>query len=315
MAKFMKNNACCKDSTGGGNGDQDCLAKWKDELEEVCNQYNIAKAQTYKDKEAYENSLGWETKIKNWNDLIFKADEKAKAVVNELDFLLAQIKIVCDKSKCTNDSIEKLICLVKFIFDCFVTYDKNKAGLKEKLADLKKEVDCLKKVGEDVKAEVLKCIDDYEQKILKVCALQDDILAKLLETLKCAQLLYSAICREGGLKDKLVSIRVDFAGAPSEDEEHCDPDDEKPSGKDQSGTSDAVPYPCDDKKAKIVPTFPISEGDYYKGLSKDLAVATVKTEKLKEAWIQSKKASDSKLSRKTSLTEAIKAAEAAESGK
>ena len=37
MTKFMINNACCYD--GGGNEDpdaQDCLDKWKEQLEEVC---------------------------------------------------------------------------------------------------------------------------------------------------------------------------------------------------------------------------------------------------------------------------------------
>ncbi|MEO0528455.1 MAG: hypothetical protein AAFZ89_14580 [Bacteroidota bacterium] len=314
MSKFMINDACCKERPGGDPEGQDCLDKWKEQLEEVCNEYNEAAAETVKEKEAYENSLGWEIKIKSWNELIQNTDEKAKTIVTELDFLIAQVKIVCDKAFCTNEALKKLLCLVKGIFDCFYSYTNNAEGLKDKIAEFKKEVECLKNIGDDEKADVLKCIETYEEKIMLVCEMQDAILSKLIETLKCAKLLYAAICKAAGLKTKLQGIKIVFNGETPEDDEHCDPDDNS-SDPDKSNGSNGDLYPCDDKAAKSIPEFPISEGGYYKGLGEALEKALEETANLKDKWITSKTNSDAILSKKKGLEEAIKAAEAAESGK
>ena len=107
------------------------------------NQYNELSAKTAKHKEEYENSLGWETKLKNWNKIIKLTDEKANIIVKELEFFLEQTKIVCENSKCTTEALEKLMGLVKSIFDCFFTYDHNKEGLKDKITNFKKAIECL----------------------------------------------------------------------------------------------------------------------------------------------------------------------------
>ncbi|NER12053.1 hypothetical protein GWK08_01245 [Leptobacterium flavescens] len=317
MGKFMINNACCKDDPGNGDPENDCLDKWKKEHEKACNDYKKAAAQTEKFREEYINSLNWETKLENWDRLITEADKKSKDIVTQLDFLLEQVKIVCEKSKCTTEALEKLTCLVKTIFDCFFTFDENKEGLKDKITAFKKAVECLQNVSDEDKAEVIKCIEAYEEKIVLVCEMQDAILEKLLETLKCAHLLYAAICKEDGLEDKLKGIREDFNGDGSEDDEHCDDDEDQGENEEEQNENDPdkYKYPCDDKKAKPIPTFPISSSWYYKKVRKDYETATEKTESLKEDWINSKKESDTILSKKTSLAEAIKAAEAAESGK
>ena len=149
---------------------------------------------------------------------------------------------------------------------------------------------------------------------MEVCEMQDAILAKLIETLKCAKLLYAAVCKAGGLKTKLKGIKVVFAGDQPEDDEHCDPDD-SPGEKGEDTGDSGEKYPCDDKAAKPIPKFPISEGDYYKEIGEALDKAIEETAKLKESWIKCKTDSDRIQSRKMSLEEAIKAAEAAESGK
>ena len=316
----MNSNACCYEGTGTDDPESnDCLEKWKEKLEDVSNEYSEKAAITSQHKEEYVNSLSWETKLKNWNEIIKKTDEKANDVVTQLEFFWEQAKIVCENAECTTEVLEKLLCLVKSIFDCFYTYDQSNEGLKEKIINFKKAVECLKTVSDEDKAEVIKCIETYEQKIILVCEMQSAILTKLMETLKCANLLYASICSEGGLKDKIESILEDFKGAPSDDDGDCesdDGDDEMPSRDEHRHHSDHHhKYPCNDKKAKRKPKFPIKNSRYYKTIKKEFERAEEKTKTLELTWKNSKKVSDKVLSHKTSLTEAIKAAEAAESAK
>lgn len=318
MKSFIKDpqSTCCDDNPGNGDsGPKDCLEKWKEELEEVCNKYSIESAETASFKEAYDNSLGWETKLKNWCGLIETTDEKVKAVVQELDFLLAQLKTVCTKSKCTYEVIQKLTCLVKTIFDCFYTYDETDKGLKKKIIYFKELINCLKHIKEDEKSDVIACIEAYEAKITAICEMQEAVLDKLLETLKCADLLWAYLCGELGLEYKLMGIKAILNGETSEEEEDCDTEQEESEPK----------YPCDDKKAKPLPEFPIkvetedpntvSGNTYYMKVKEEYKEAEAQTKALKEKWIDSKKASDKTLSEKNSLTDAIAAAEALDTGK
>ncbi len=323
MIDFLKDKTCCHE---GGTDDpeaQDCLDKWRDKLEEVTNEYNELSAETAKDEEEYLNSYGWQKRLENWNEIIKNADDKADVVVKELEFFLEQAKLVCDNSENTTDALEKLLGLVKSIFDCFFTYEQHKEGLKEKVANFKKAIECLKNASDEEKAEVIKCIETYEQKIILVCDMQDAVLTKLLETFKCANLLSAAICGYGGLEDKLDDIMEDFNGdnSPGEiytsEEGEGDDDDKKkvkPHKKSRHHDHYYL-YPCNDKVVKPMPTFPICDSKYYKDLAKDLEKAKDKTYSLKVEWIKSKKKSDKYLSHRTSLTEAITAAEAAESAK
>lgn len=314
MSKFMINNDCCNDQPGDDNEGKDCLDKWRDEKEKVCIDYDKAAAQTKECYDAYSNSSTWESKIENWGELIKESDDKAKEIIVQLDFFLAQVRIVCEKAACTNDALEKLTCLIKSIFNTFFYHQNGVDGLKELIINLKKAVDCLKNVGDDEKAEVIKCIEVYEEKIKEVCVLQEDLLCKLIETMQCANLLYAWICEQGGLKDKLIGIRMSLDPTGSDMDEDCKPDTEE-HPKDEGGGSGEPKYPCDDAEAKPVPEFPISESTYYKSLDDALEIAVEKTEIYKSDWMNSKKTSDGLLSKKESLIEAIKAAETAEGGK
>ena len=317
MKSFIKDpqSTCC-DERNDNSDPKDCLEKWREELEQVCIDYKIEAAETSKCKEDYDNSLGWEIKLKNWCELIETTDEKVKAALQELEFLLKQIHTVCVKSKCTYEVLQKLTCLVKTIFDCFYTYEKNEVGLKEKVEEFKKLIECLKNLGDKDKADVIACIEAYEAKLAAVCELQQAVLEKLLETLKCADLLWAYICGTLGLEDKLKGIRDLLKGdAPVEDPDYCPP--EEPEG--------GPKYPCDDKEEKPMPEFPIKDDTvdpntisgnaYYEKIKKEFKEAVEQTKARKEAWIDKKDISDRTLSEKNSLTEAIKASEAIDTGK
>ncbi len=319
MKSFIKDpqSTCCDERNGnGGSEPKDCLEKWRDELEQVCIDYKIEAAVTSKSKEEYDNSTGWEIKLKNWCELIETTDEKVKAALQELEFLLKQVITVCVKSKCTYEVLQKLTCLVKTIFDCFYTYEKNEVGLKEKVEEFKKLIDCLKNLGDKDKADVIACIEAYEAKLTAVCELQQSVLEKILETLKCADLLWAYICGTIGLEDKLEALRDLLKGdTPVVDPDYCPPEEPENGSK----------YPCDYEEEKPMPEFPIKEDTndpntvsgnaYYEKIKKEFKQAVGKTKELKQAWIDKKDISDRTLSEKNSLTDAIKASEALDTGK
>ncbi|MDO6818894.1 hypothetical protein [Zobellia sp. 1_MG-2023] len=306
-----KNSTCCKDDPDNDTEPKDCLEKWEKEHKEECNIYTIEKATTDKNKEAYDNSLGWETKLKGWCELIETTDEKVKLVVTELDFLLEQVETVCTKSKCTYEVLEKLTCLVKTIFDCLYTYDDSAIGLKDKIEALKKLINCLKDITDKEKTDIIACIEAYEAKIKAICKCQEAVLSKLLETLKCATLLWAFICGELGLGYKLQGIKDVFSGIVHEsDDEDCDSEDEEA----------APSYPCNHKVVKPMPEFPIKADDstemspkgnaYYVKVKTALKTAVDITKILKDKWIESQKISNKTLTKKNSLNDAIETAKA-----
>ncbi len=300
MIKFLNDDTCCKDDSGnGGNGEKNCLTKWEEDFANACNDYNEKSAESEKLKEQYDNSYNWHHKLDKWFDLIDKSNEKADNIVIELGFFYGQVMEVCKNAKCTSIALEKLLCQVKSIFDCLYSYDILDKGLEDLITDLIKAINCLKDIKDVDKETAVNCIKVFEEKIKAVCDLQEAILCKLIDALKCANLLYAYICEEEGLSFKLKTILEEFNGIVVE-EPSC------------SSEDDIEHYPCDAKEKKPQPTLPIIEGDYYKDLKQNLEKAVLKTDELKVKWTDKKKKSDDALSRKNSLAEAIKAAKAAE---
>ncbi|WP_298754763.1 hypothetical protein [uncultured Psychroserpens sp.] len=301
MIKFLNNKTCCEDDqSNGGNGDKNCLTQWEEQLTDASNDYSEKSAESEKAKEKYDNSYNWRDKLTKWLDLIEKSNEKADNIVIELEFFYGQVIEVCKNAECTSKALEKLLCQVKSIFDLLYTYENGEDQLKALIAKLIKEINCVKDVKDQDKETAINCVKVYEEKIKMVCELQDDLLCKLIDALKCANLLFAYICDEQGLRFKLKKILDEFNGSIKE-EASCSSDDD-----------DSESYPCDAQAKKPQPTMPIDKSDYFKNTKSSLDIAIVKTDKFKEDWTKKKKKSDDALSRKNSLAEAIKAAKAAE---
>lgn len=311
MTTFMRNRACCENGSTDTNPPKDCLDKWKLEKREVCNEYDEILALTNRYNDIYTNSNFWEAKVKGWQELVETTDKKAGEVVDSLSFLHDQLKVLCQQSDRAVSGMEKITCLVKRIFDAFYTYDEEEKGLKDKIIAFKKEVECTKP-GDEEKAEVIKCIEAYEAKIILVCELQNNILKKLVETLKYIVQLDSFFCDESsGLKIKIVTLIDDFEQGLSE-EHQCG----SSGNRRQEESAKSSDFPCNPDEVKPKPKFRIGrDNTYYHELKEAYQAAVVKTKASKAKWMEYKTKSDKKLSQKASLTEAIRAAEVAESGK
>lgn len=303
MIEFMRDKNCCEeDASNGGNGDKNCLTKWEVQFTRACNVYNEKSAESDQLKEKYDNSYNWRDKLDKWLDLIEKSNEKADNIVVDLEFFYGQVLEVCKNTKCTTKALEKLLCQVKSIFDCFYMYNEIDKGLKTLVTDLIKAIDCLKDIKDLDKETAINCIKVYEEKIKMVCDLQNDLLCKLIDSLKCANILYSYICDDDqGLRFKLKKMLDEFNGIIVE-EASCS----------SEGDDDSEDYPCDAKTEKPQPRLPIDEGAYFKSLKEAYDIAVGKTIVFKDQWTKKKKESDDALSRKNSLAEALKAGKAAE---
>lgn len=301
MIKFLNDDSCCSEVPGkNGSSNKNCLTTWEEQYIDACTDYTIVSAESNKLKEKYDNSYNWRDKLDKWFDLIEQSNEKADNVVIDGEFFYGQITEVCKNAECTSKALEKLLCQVKSIFDCLYTYEETQKGLKMMITELIKAIDCLKDVKDIDKETAINCIKVYEEKIKMVCDLQDELLCKLIDSLKCANLLYAYICDEEGLSFKLKKILDEFKGIIVE-EVSCSP-----------GEKVTDPYPCDAKAKKPQPTLPLDNGDYFNNIKEALGIAVVKTEQFKADWTAQKKLSDDALALKNSLAEAIKAAKAAE---
>ncbi|WP_010521960.1 hypothetical protein [Aquimarina agarivorans] len=322
MIDFLKDKKCCEEGTSNNDPEtKDCLDIWNEKLIRVTATCNTKSAITAKDNEAYQNSTFWLSKLKNWQLIIDETDKKAESIVNELKFFLDQTIIVSNHSEIATREIKKLFGLVKSIFDTFYTYENSKPGLKAQITDFKELIKLLKNTSEEDKAEVITCIEDYEKKIILVCEMQDEVLIKMFEIFKYANILSKSLCGEGGLEDKIEGLQEIFTsdsndGEPiyteaslSKENDHT----KKKSARKMVITENSTnyAYPCDDT-LKSMPSFPIKQSAYYQSIESGLVTANNKTLELEETWKESKEKSDRCLSEKAGLIDAITAAEIAE---
>ncbi len=305
MIKLLRNNACCTDPTSGGTQGSDCVDSWKNELKTVANEYNNVSAEADRSEDNYKNAFAWKEKLKTWLANLDKANQSALDISTEVTIFIEQVNNTCFNTECTAKAVYALLCEIKSIFDSFYTYS-NQTGLKDQVAELRKNVDCLKDLDPAIKTEILACIDDYDAKNKAVCALQNDLLKKLVDMYKCINLLYASVCEEDGLSSNLNALKEEF---PTELVKQ-DPNQPPVS----TGTGLDI-FPCDIGATKPKPQMPIGQSDFYKQVSADFDSAVMITDQLKVAWDAKRIERDKLLARKNSLMDAIKAAEAAETGK
>ncbi len=306
MDKLIKHSKCCSELSGPSGQPADCVGTWEEDLKTVTNQYNKVAAEADQAQSNYTNASSWKSLLTLWLDNLDKANAASLSITTELSVFVERANATCFNTEQTTKAIKVLLCEIKGIFDCFVSYSAQ-TGLKEQVADLYKKVDCLTSLTTDEKNAALACIKDYIAKIDAVCALQNDLLAKLVEIYKCVNLLWAAVCGTDGLKDNLDKLSKDFPKDLVKPDPTAPPDDPTQVGNQL--------FPCDPAAAKPKPEIPIAQGAFYTTMDAECTLAAQEVEKLKLLWETKRKERDKLLARKNSLSDAIKAAAAAESGK
>lgn len=297
----------------GSTEDRDCIDQWKVDLEKVTNAYTTASANAIKAEGLFTNANTWKDKLKTWVNRAEDTDELAVKIASELEIFKTTVTNTVANTSKTVDAIKLLLCMVKDTFDdVFTLVRQSPPGDKGLIQELIFQIDCLTNVDERDKKIMLTCVAAYEEQMVAVYRLQKTILDLLLEVLNISYLLHQKIgSDDSGLATIIDNFINRLDGETNDDGylvewetlyEEDRPDDVNP--------------PCDESILAPDPTgnqlFPIAESNYYSLLEKDTLKAERAASFFKGKMEEARKERDRFLSKRNSLLEAIKAAEAAE---
>lgn len=326
----MDKGGCCAEGDNPPDGPQQgCVESWEDKKKDAANQLEIASALAEQAKQEFESAIQWESNLRVWLDDAGKAHEKVQLVSDLLQGFRAVTNRLEGNTAKAAVAIRALICQVKRTFDSIRHVLDGDVGELQLLRDYID--DDLKDLDEKKKFEARKCTESYETQMLAVHGLQASLLTKLLEILRSADQLVAAIDNKRGLTWQIKDLEDRFAGdtttnartakcgchggAPTPPAAPPSP----PCGKEISKPS-AVLFPI---KVIEKPTSATQQQQtmkpqvsaYYAELEKWYEVAVATSEANRGRLRQEKQKKDAALARKSSLEEAIKAAEAAAKAK
>ena len=332
-------NCECQEPPGGSNGD-DCIGKWKSGKATAEKNLKKAIAEVESKSEALKYAEEWEAKLKLYFDNIYTTAELADKVARELEAFKCQTQNVCKNAECTITALEILFCEVREIFEPCLRY----------LIELMDEVNaCLKCITDPglVRDEgILKVLAEYDMKLRELEGLQLDTLKKIIEALKCANILFYTICsideeenssKAGkevficdSLQDELKLLCKTFGMDP---EKVCAPNSSTPNdskGEKEEGEEDNsyahkvwecenLTKDCDDSNAEKLtlgpaPRFPLNCDPYYINTECQHGIAQDEKETKKAELSDAKKAKEAAQSCFDSLVLAIDTAESAKRG-
>jgi len=341
----------CPPSIETGSGERDdCISLWKEGLKKAEIDLNTKAAIATQKEEAYTNAYAWEVKLKTYVDNLNLANEKYKKVQSEVSVFITQLEsIVCKNTDYTTEAFKILLCQAKAIFmDVYRQVSiqgpviNPPTGTKqEPVAEdeklyliqlLKTQIECHKNLTEKDKQELLTCVGNYADKMMAIYALQEVTLKKLLETFKAALAVQNHICfKDSGLKQNLTELQNRFKFKIPAKTELIVPKQEKaqteiPSREvDAGGIAKDTPddsgeaSPCGNDITNpdwsIFPIDGVDGSDYYKVTTQQYQTAQTRSKVLFEEWNSARELSNEALARKVGLSEALKAAQAAEEGK
>jgi hypothetical protein len=217
----------------------DCISKWKNDKTEQKRQLDSAIVKAEVAKNNLKLAEEWEQRIKSYCDGIEKTAELADKVCREVKTVIKQLEKICKNAGQSVTAIKILFCEVEKIF-------RNNEGKNNG-----KDVETLTSMMEDI-MKCLKCITDpglvrdkgivlvlieFDAKLKELAGLRLDALKKIIEVLKCANLLYYSLCELDGTDkddkgqdypcDSLISElrNLHFCFGNCETKEDCD---EKP---------------------------------------------------------------------------------------
>lgn len=321
--------ACCDPSSPceskNGSG---CLETWKQEFKTASSDYLKSAATASKEENSYTNALAWEAKLRIWVENAEKAHEDAELVYMDLGAFIGAVKRLSNNTGETSTALRALLCLLKRIFERIdkllfkIESDEEGSNLLYQLKDM---IKCGSDLNEQKKQAALDCVAVYEAKVQVIYNLQTGIMTKMLDILHIADLLQAYMAQdEFGLHWQLDDLRKRLLGNISAADKIslCHKQHERPK---QEKSKDAPIPPCDPeigKPAKDQQLLPIrmmatveTNSAYYDKVSELFASAKTTVGDSKVAMDKARKQRDTALARKNSLSEAIKASEAAEAAK
>ncbi len=311
---------CVPNTPPGGNAGDDCVTKWKDEKDIAGENLKRAIANVQKYSEALKYALEWEAKLKLYFDNIYKTSELSDKVARETKGFKTHVTKVCINAECLVKAIEMLFCEVRAIYEPCV----------RELVDIMNKVyDCLKCNTDpalDRGTGILKTLAEYGMKLREIEALQFDTLKKVVEALKCANILFYSICKGEKQEEYGCDALINELEVLIENFGNCIPCDsttvptpapalccKMPPENCAPDSSAATPYI--NINLAPIPLFPLCKDPYY--LSTEIQYSKAQADKTtaKNCLDEAKEAKESAQACYASLVDAIKKSEDAKNGK
>jgi hypothetical protein len=323
-----------------------CIEKWKNEKADIKKELDVSIAELENAKKSLAHIEAWERRLKLYFDGIKKTAELADKVCRETKTTITQFKKICKNSNKSGIAIRILFCEVENVFRNENNEDVE--TLTTMMEGIMKCLRCITDPGLIRDRGIVKALEEFDAKLKELSALQLDTMKKTIEALKCANLLYHALCEldckdEGNgcdcqdyscdsLLSEIQELQACF-GTCKDDEDCEQPGSSSDTVSDSSGdnqdhwskccSKDGQPWECklacepqlDTPTLLPLPIFPLKSSDYYNHTEAQWVCAEDEKEKAKCNLDKAKAEKDSLQACYDSLVEAIKAAEQAKAAK
>lgn len=290
-----------------------CYDKWTDELKDVNTRYG----QVVEDTQQIQNRLTLiidkRNRFKKWIDELTDAEDKARAISDQLEILASQSEKIWFNACKANEAIEILFCMLR---DFYYQVDeiKKRYDLLQTCINSNTDPSLVKDQG------ILKCLGEYYKKLDEVIKTRDELIKAIIDAIRLAQLIRNNIstrncpckgddskydpCKPGAICD--CKNPPDYYGFKSiicdwYCEFHCDDGTGKNCGDDDDNNNTAKASqtdapapangadPCKQEKCNLLPCFdlPFCNNSKYKTMidglyKKDNDCVTILTGQLKE---------------------------------
>ncbi len=265
----------------------DCIKNWENDLRKASNALTKKQAELNRAEASYDNAQKWATKLDDLCKGLIKTDELSKDVLEEIRQVISILIKVCENTACVKEVIEILYCIIKDFFECT-------DALKQKLADIKREIECLNDPGLNTSTSIiLKCIEDLCLKIDDALKTQQDLIKQVIEVVRCICQLNESLCGiDCSLRSQINDLETLFSQGPEENGGNCETDS------------------CDEK-LQPKPSMPLDCDPFYTDSKETAEKANSELDAAKERRSELRKERDGLLSLRNSLIDAIEAAKAA----
>lgn len=163
-----------------------CYDKWNDELKDVSTRYG----QVVENALQLQNQLSLITdrrnRYKKWVDELNDAEEKAKAISDQLEILAHQSEKIWYNACKANEAIEILFCMIR---DFYYQVDK----IKQKYDKLQTCINSNNDPSLVKDKGILKCLGEYYKKLEEIIKTRDELIKLVVEAIRLAQLIRNNI--------------------------------------------------------------------------------------------------------------------------
>lgn len=192
---------CCKSEDSGDPGECDCCYdEWQKKLESVNTQYaRIVEKASVKASELSFLKRRRDT-LKAWYDELVLLNEKSREICDILDIMLNQMEKISVNTGLTVDALKIIYCMVR---DFYLQIDKIKVKYDQLL-------NCIRCLNDPILVPgqgIMKCLEEYGQRLAVVIATRDEMLRMLLEVIALSLWIDKSLAKEWGLYNLVQELR------------------------------------------------------------------------------------------------------------